>query len=70
MPKVSKQSAPHFADMGPLGEDRHDDLDGYTANFVSLLHDSDLGPMLVLSAAVLDQEAGRRYGASVRCNRC
>ena len=43
---VSKQSAAHVDDMGPMGEDRHEDLEGYTVDFVSLRQASDLTPML------------------------
>ena len=35
MPKVSKESAAHVEDHGPV-EDRHEDLDGYTVNFVTI----------------------------------
>ncbi len=34
MPKVSKQSATQGGEFGPV-EDHADQLDGYTANFVS-----------------------------------
>ena len=40
MPKVSKESAAQVDDMGPVGEDRHEDLDGYTVNFVTLRQES------------------------------
>ena len=46
MPKVSKESAAQVDDMGPVGEDRHEDLDGYTVNFVTLRQESDLAPLL------------------------
>lgn len=46
MPKVSKESAAHVDDMGPLGEDRHEDLDGYTVNFTTLHQEEDLAPLL------------------------
>ena len=47
MPKVSKQSAAHVDDMGPIGEDRHEDLDGgYTVNFTSIRQEMDLAPLL------------------------
>ena len=45
MPKVSKDTAAHVDDYG-IAEDRHEDLDGYTVNFVSLREDMDLAPML------------------------
>jgi hypothetical protein len=46
MPKASKESAAQVDDMGPMGEDRHEDLDGYTVSFVSIRQESDLAPML------------------------
>jgi mannose-6-phosphate isomerase-like protein (cupin superfamily) len=45
MPKVSKDSAAHVEDHGPV-EDRHEDLDGYTVNFVSFKTDIDGTPLL------------------------
>ena len=45
MPKVSKQSATVVDDFG-VAEDRHEDLDGYTVNFVSVRQSHDLAPML------------------------
>ena len=45
MPKVSRESAAHIDERGPA-EDCHEDLDGYTVNFVSLHADMDLAPML------------------------
>jgi Cupin domain len=45
MPKVSKQNASHVDDFG-VAEDHHEDLDGYTVNFVTIRQDYDLGPML------------------------
>jgi len=45
MPKVSKQSAAHVEDHGPV-EDRHEDIEGYTVNFVSFRQDIDGGPLL------------------------
>lgn len=45
MPKVSKQNAPQIDDLG-VAEDHHEDLDGYTVNFVTIRQDHDLGPML------------------------
>ncbi len=44
--KVSKQSASKVEDFGPA-EDRSEDLDGYTVNFVSIKQDADLTPMLM-----------------------
>ena len=40
MPKVSKDSAAHVEQHGPV-EDRHEDIDGYTVNFVSFAVDVD-----------------------------
>jgi hypothetical protein len=45
MPKVSKQTAAGGADHGPV-EDRSDDLDGYTVNFVQFRQDIDATPLL------------------------
>jgi hypothetical protein len=45
MPKLSKQSASLVDDFG-VAEDRHDDLDGYTVNFVTIRETHDLAPML------------------------
>jgi hypothetical protein len=45
MPKVSRDSAAQVEDHGPV-EDRHEDIDGYTVNFVSLREDMDLAPLL------------------------
>lgn len=45
MGRVSKESAAHLDDYGPA-EDRHEDLDGYTVDFVSIKQDADLAPML------------------------
>jgi len=45
MPKVSKQTAAQVDDFG-VAEDRHEDLDGYTVNFVSIRQSHDLAPML------------------------
>jgi hypothetical protein len=45
MPKVSKESASKVAQHGPA-EDRTEELDGYTVNFVSITQDMDLAPML------------------------
>jgi hypothetical protein len=45
MPKVSKDSAAHVDEHGPV-EDRHEDLDGYTVNFVSFREDIDATPLL------------------------
>lgn len=45
MPKVSRDSAAQVDDHGPA-EDRHEDLDGYTVNFVSIRQDMDLSPLL------------------------
>ncbi len=45
MPKVSKESAAQVDDHGPV-EDRHEDVDGYTVNFVSFREDVDATPLL------------------------
>jgi Cupin domain len=45
MPKVSKESAAQVDQHGPV-EDRHEDLDGYTVNFVSFRDDIDATPLL------------------------
>ena len=44
MPKVSKGTAAH-ENHGPV-EDWHEDVDGYTVNFVSFHHDIDSTPLL------------------------
>jgi hypothetical protein len=45
MPKLSKQTASQVEDFG-VAEDRYDDLDGYTVNFVTIRQAHDLAPML------------------------
>ena len=45
MPKASKESTTEIKDFG-VAEDRTGYLDGYTVNFVSILQDHDLAPML------------------------
>jgi hypothetical protein len=45
MPKVSKDSAAQVDDHGPV-EDRHEDVNGYTVNFVSFRQDIDATPLL------------------------
>ena len=45
MPKVSKESAAHVDDLG-IGEDRHEELDGYTVSFVTVREEVDLAPLL------------------------
>ena len=45
MPKASRESISQVKDFG-VAEDRTEDLGGYTVNFVSILKDHDLGPML------------------------
>ena len=44
MPKVSMQSAAHVDDHGVV-EDRHEDIGGYTVNFVSFRQDIDGTPL-------------------------
>jgi len=45
MPKASRANASQVKDFG-IAEDRSEELGGYTVNFVSILADHDLGPML------------------------
>jgi quercetin dioxygenase-like cupin family protein len=45
MPKVSKQSAAHVEDHGPV-VDRHEDVAGYTVNFTTFNVDIDSTPFL------------------------
>jgi mannose-6-phosphate isomerase-like protein (cupin superfamily) len=45
MSKVSKESASKVNDSG-VAEDRTEEFDGYTVNFVTLRQDADLAPML------------------------
>jgi mannose-6-phosphate isomerase-like protein (cupin superfamily) len=45
MLKVSRQSAEHIEDHGPV-EDRHQDGDGYTINFITFKMDIDGTPLL------------------------
>jgi hypothetical protein len=45
MSKVSKDSAAHLDEHG-IAEDRHEDIDGYTVNFVSFRQDVDASPLL------------------------
>jgi hypothetical protein len=45
MSKVSKESASMVTDHG-AAEDRTEEFDGYTVNFVSIRQDADLAPML------------------------
>ncbi len=45
MPKVSKESATQGGNFGPV-EDRSDQLDRYTVNFVSFRQDIDATPLL------------------------
>jgi uncharacterized cupin superfamily protein len=45
MPKVSKESAAQVDQHGPV-EDRHEELGGYTVNFVSFGEDIDGTPLL------------------------
>jgi len=48
MPKVSKESASHVQEFGPV-VDRREEMDGYTVEFVSFGADSDLdGPLQAL----------------------
>ena len=45
MPKVSRESAAQVDDHGPV-EDRHEDVDGYTIQFVSFRADIDATPLV------------------------
>jgi hypothetical protein len=45
MPKVSKESAAHVEEHGPI-VNRHEDVDGYTVNFASFGVDADGTPLL------------------------
>jgi len=45
MPKVSRESAAHVDDHGPV-EDRHEDVHGYTISFVSFREDIDATPFM------------------------
>lgn len=45
MPKVSRDSAAHVDDHG-IVEDRHEDVGGYTINFVSFRSEADAAPLL------------------------
>ena len=45
MPKVSRESAAHVEEHGPV-EDRHEDVDGYTVNFLTFHQDIDATPLL------------------------
>lgn len=45
MPKVSKESAAQVEDHGVV-EDRHEEVGGYTINFVTMREEMDLAPML------------------------
>lgn len=44
MPKVSRQSAAHVDDHGAV-VDRHEDVDGYTIQFISFVQDADGTPL-------------------------
>jgi len=45
MPKVSRQSAEHVDHHGPV-EDRHEDIEGYTVNFLKFGVDVDATPLM------------------------
>ena len=47
MPKTSKATAPDGQEF-PVGYERTEDLDGYTASFVTLTEAHDLAPMLAV----------------------
>ena len=44
MPKVSRESAEHVESHGPV-EDRHEDLEGYTVNFLTMTQTIDATPL-------------------------
>ncbi len=44
MPKVSKQTATHVENHGPV-EDRHEELDDYTVNFLTMNQTIDATPL-------------------------
>jgi Cupin domain. len=46
MPKVSMDSASQVEQMGPMGEVRHEELGGYTVDFMSFTQGGALAPML------------------------
>ena len=46
MPKVSKDGAAHVEQMGPMGEDRNEDLGGYRVDFMSFTQGGDMDAML------------------------
>ncbi len=45
MPKVSRETAMHVENHGPV-EDRHEELDDYTVNFVTMSQTIDATPLL------------------------
>src|SRR5205809_7742073 len=45
MPKVSSASAAHVEDYG-VAEDRHEELDDYSVNFLSIRQGMDLAPLM------------------------
>ena len=47
MPKLSKEGAALVDDFGFV-QDRHEDVEGYTVNFVTIREDHDLAPMLAV----------------------
>ena len=46
MPKVSRESAEHVEDHGGIVEDRHEDVHGYTIQFLTFNGDADGTPLL------------------------
>ena len=61
MPKVSRESAAQVEDHGPV-EDRHEDVDGYTIQFVSFRADIDGTPLV--KGLPGDMRARARTGAT------
>jgi quercetin dioxygenase-like cupin family protein len=46
MPKVSRDSSAHVEDHGGMVEDRHEDVEGYTIQFLTFNVDADGTPLL------------------------
>jgi mannose-6-phosphate isomerase-like protein (cupin superfamily) len=46
MPKVSRESAAHVEDHGGMVEERHEDVEGYTIQFLTFNVDADGTPLL------------------------
>jgi hypothetical protein len=67
MPKVSKESAAHVENHGPV-EDRHEGLDDYTVNFLTMGQTIDATPLFKglpgdrCSCPHDEERAGARHG--------